>query len=313
VLASVAEATRVWWGVGTSPQRPAGLVQLGARDGDWLYEAHQRVKFRESGRGLLADKVAVVSGVGTGLGRSISVTLADEGASVVLAARNAKRLDHVVAEIKGAGGSAIAVPTDVSRPEQCARLVKRAVDAFGRLDIVVNNGHHQGDFTMLEESNVGDWESIFAVNVYGPMRIIQAAIATMRAQGDGRIINVNSGAVISNKPTLGAYSASKAGLASITKTLALELGRSGIRVNGIYVSSMVGDNVVNWGTRMAEAEGITFDEWLARKSEAEFATGTMPLPDEVAGVVLFLASDMSRSVTGQMLSANNGQWVEGNQ
>jgi NAD(P)-dependent dehydrogenase (short-subunit alcohol dehydrogenase family) len=271
------------------------------------------MRFREHGRGLLDGKVAIVSGVGTGLGRSIAMTLADEGARLVLAARTGDRLDHVAAEITNAGGVAIAAPTDVSVAEQCARLVDRAVEAFGRLDVVVNNGHHQGDFTLLEESNVDDWERVFAVNLYGPMRIIQAAIPIMRREGGGKIVNVNSGAVISNKPTLGAYSASKAGLASITKTLALELGRSGIRVNGIYVSSMVGDNVVDWGTTMAEAEGITFDEWLARKSEAEFATGTMPTPDEVAGVALFLASDMSCTVTGQLLSANNGQWVEGNQ
>ncbi len=166
---------------------------------------------------------------------------------------------------------------------------------------------------MLAESDVGHWDDVFAVNLYGPMRIIQAAVPHLRAQGGGKIVNVNSGAVISSKPTLGAYSASKASLASITKTLALELGRAGIRVNGIYVSSMYGDNVRGWGASVAEAEGITFDEWFARKSEAEFATGTMPLPDEVAGVALFLASDLSISVTGQMISANNGQWVEGNQ
>ena len=270
------------------------------------------MKFGGDG-GLLEGKVAIVAGVGTGLGRSIALTLADEGAAVVLGARNAERLDEVAAEINGAGGSAIAVPTDVSKADECAGLVDRAVSQYGRLDIVVNNGHHQGDFTLLEDSDVGNWENVFAVNVYGPMRIIQAAIPHLRAQGDGKIVNVNSGAVISSKPTLGAYSASKAGLASITKTLALELGRSGIRVNGIYVSSMFGDNVRDWGSSVAEAEGITFDEWFARKTEAEFATGTMPLPDEVAGVALFLASDMSVSVTGQMVSANNGQWVEGNQ
>ena len=163
-------------------------------------------------------------------------------------------------------------------------------------------------------SIVDDWESVFAVNVYGPMRIIQAAIPIMRALGRRQDRQCQFGCRHQqSKPTLGAYSASKAGLASITKTLALELGRSGIRVNGIYVSSMVGDNVVEWGTRMAEAEGITFDEWLARKSETEFATGTMPRPDEVAGVALFLASDMSCTVTGHLISANNGQWVEGNQ
>jgi NAD(P)-dependent dehydrogenase (short-subunit alcohol dehydrogenase family) len=271
------------------------------------------MRFREDGGGLLADKVAVVSGVGSGLGRSIAVTYADEGASVVLAARNAERLDQVAAEIDSAGGSAIAVPTDVSRPDECARLVQRAVDEYGRLDVVVNNGHHQGDFALLAESDVDEWDRVFAVNLHGPMRIVQAAIPIMRHQGTGKIINVNSGAVISSKPTLGAYSASKAALASVTKTLALELGGFGIRVNGIYVSSMIGDNVVEWGTSVAEAEGITFDEWLARKSASEFATGTMPHPDEVAGVALFLASDMSCSVTGHLLSANNGQWVEGNQ
>jgi NAD(P)-dependent dehydrogenase (short-subunit alcohol dehydrogenase family) len=271
------------------------------------------VRFRAEGRGLVDGKVAIVSGVGTGLGRSIAMALADEGARVVLAARNRARLEEIAAEITDAGGRAIAVPTDVSVAEQCARLVDHTVGELGRLDIVVNNGHHQGDFTELADSRIDDWERVFAVNLYGPMRIIQAAIPIMRAQDDGKIVNVNSGAVISNKPTLGAYSASKAGLASVTKTLALELGRSGIRVNGIYVSSMVGDNVVGWGTSAADAEGITFDAWLARKSEAEFATGTMPTPDEVAGVALFLASDMSCSVTGHLLSANNGQWVEGNQ
>jgi NAD(P)-dependent dehydrogenase (short-subunit alcohol dehydrogenase family) len=271
------------------------------------------VRFRDDGRGLVEGKVAIVSGVGTGLGRSIAIALAEEGAQVVLAARNGARLEGIAAEITGMGGNALAVSTDVSVAGECAQLVDRAVDEFGCIDVVVNNGHHQGDFTELAESRIDDWESVFAVNLYGPMRIIQAAIPVMRARGHGKIVNVNSGAVISNKPTLGAYSASKAALASVTKTLALELGRSGIRVNGIYVSSMVGDNVVEWGMRVAAAEGISFDEWLARKSEAEFATGTMPRPDEVAGVVLFLASDMSCTVTGQLLSANNGQWVEGNQ
>ena len=263
--------------------------------------------------GLLENRIAIVSGVGTGLGRSIADRLAGEGASVVLAARDGERLDRVAAEIAETGRSALAVPTDVSKVDQCSRLVERAVDEYGRLDIIVNNGHHQGDFTLLEESDVDRWDDVFAVNLYGPMRIIQAAIPHLRAQRGGAIVNINSGAVISSKPTLGAYSASKAGLASITKTLALELGRAGVRVNGIYVSSMHGDNVRDWGRSVAEAEGITFDEWFTRKSEAEFATGTMPLPDEVAGVALFLCSDMSITVTGQMISANNGQWVEGNQ
>ncbi len=266
------------------------------------------------GRGGLADEqVAIVSGVGPGLGRAIAFALALEGAAVVLAARNEQRLQEIATEIRQAGGSALVVPTDVTRPADCGQLVEHAVSEYGRVDILVNNGHHQGDFTPLETSDLEQWDDVFAVNLFGPLRIVQAVVPVMRRNGGGRIVNVNSGAVISSKPTLGAYSASKAGLASVTKTLALELGRSGIRVNGVYVSSMVGDNVKEWGARVAAEEGITFDEWFHRKSSGEFATGTMPLPDEVAGTVVFLASDLSRSVTGQMISANNGQWVEGNQ
>ena len=275
--------------------------------------AERNKMLHRPGSRLLEDQVAIVSGVGSGLGRSIAMLLASEGASVVLAARDQSRLQGVEEEIIASGGRAISAPTDVSDPAQCEALVARSVDEFGRLDVIVNNGHHQGDFTALEHSNVDTWDSVFAVNLYGPMRIIQAAIPIMRAQGSGRIVNVNSGAVISSKPTLGAYSASKAGLASITKTLALELGCDGIRVNGIYVSSMYGDNVEQWGSGVAEAEGLTFDEWFERKCKAEFATGTMPYPDEIAGVALFLSSDLSRTVTGQIVSANNGQWVEGNQ
>lgn len=108
----------------------------------------------------------------------------------------------MAAEIVALGGSAVVAPTDVSQPEACEALVARAIDEFGALHIVVNNGHHQGDFTHLEDSDVSTWGAIMQVNLYGPMRIIQAAAPHMKRQGDGRIVNVNSGAVISSKPGL---------------------------------------------------------------------------------------------------------------
>ena len=91
------------------------------------------------------------------------------------------------------------------------------------------------------------------------------------------------------------------------------MGPDNIRVNGVYVSSMVGDNVIEWGSGVAAQEGITFEEWFDRKQKAEFALGRMPTPDAVAGVIVFLASELASTVTGQNMSANNGQWVVGPQ
>lgn len=262
---------------------------------------------------LLLGKVAVVSGVGPGLGRSIALAMAREGASVVMGARTETTLQNVAAEIESAGGAASWLRTDISSPGDCRNLIDCAVARYGRIDILVNSGHHKGDFTACEESDVDGWHEVFSVNLYGPVRLIQAALPVMKAQRDGRIVNVNSGAVISANPGLGAYSASKSALASVTKTLAQEIGRAGVRVNGIYVSSMVGDNILEFGAGEAERLGISVDEWLAAKSAAEFALGKMPCPDDIADVAVFLASDQSRCMTGQILSANNGQWVTGNQ
>ena len=262
---------------------------------------------------LLADKVAIVSGVGPGLGRSIAIAFAREGASVMMGARTEATLESVAAEIDANGGTVAWRRCDVSDPGDCRAIVEATVERFGTVDILVNSGHHKGDFTAIENSDVDTWGTVFAVNLYGPTRLVQAAVPHMRAQSDGRIVNVNSGAVISSNPGLGAYAASKSALASMTKVLAQELGQDGIRVNGVYVSSMIGDNILEFGEAVAAEEGITVEEWLAAKSAREFALGAMPRPDDIADVVVFLASDLSRTVTGQNISANNGQWVTGPQ
>ena len=262
---------------------------------------------------MLAGKVAIVSGVGSGLGRSIALALAREGASVALAARTESMLESVASEVEQMGGDAWWQRFDISDPDAAPSFVKSVEDHFGRIDVLVNNGHHKGDFLPLALTDVNSWSDIFAVNTYGPMRLIQAVIPSMRRMGNGSVVNINSGAAVNSNPGLGAYSASKSGLASLTRTLALEVGVDNIRVNGLYVSSMVGDNVHSWGAEVAEAQGITFDEWFDKKQREEFALQRMPTPVEIADVVLFLASDLARSVTGQNISANNGQWVVGPQ
>jgi NAD(P)-dependent dehydrogenase (short-subunit alcohol dehydrogenase family) len=261
---------------------------------------------------LLADKVAIVSGVGGGLGRSIALAFAREGAAVALGARTASTLRDVAKEVEDLGARAWWQELDVSQPAAAERFVEGAVAALGPIDVLVNNGHHKGDFKPILESDTESWPSIFEVNLGGPVRLIQACVPHMRGRG-GSIINVNSGAAVNSNPGLGAYSASKSALASATRTLALELGPLDIRVNGIYVSSMVGDNVFEWGATVAAEQGITVEEWFERKQRSEFALGRMPMPDDIAGVALFLASGLASAVTGQNISANNGQWVVGPQ
>jgi NAD(P)-dependent dehydrogenase (short-subunit alcohol dehydrogenase family) len=262
---------------------------------------------------VLAGKVAIVSGVGTGLGRSIALALARQGASVALGARTESMLESVASEVKEMGGEVWWERFDISDPNAAAPFVEGVKDHFKRIDILINNGHHKGDFLPLAQTDVDSWSEIFAVNTFGPMRLIQEVLPVMRQAGGGSIVNVNSGAAVNSNPGLGAYSASKSGLSSLTRTLALEVGVDNIRVNGLYVSSMVGDNVLSWGTEVADSLGITFDEWFEQKQREEFALQRMPTPDEIADVALFLASDMARSVTGQNISANNGQWVVGPQ
>jgi NAD(P)-dependent dehydrogenase (short-subunit alcohol dehydrogenase family) len=262
---------------------------------------------------LLVGKVAAVSGVGSGLGRSIALSLARQGATVALAARSASTLQSVAAEIETMGATAWWRRLDLADPTGPAAFAAACAGDLGRIDVLVNNGHHKGDFLPLTNSDVDTWPDVFAVNTFGPMRFVQAVIPEMVKVGGGSIVNVNSGAAVNSNPGLGVYSASKSSLASLTRTLALEVGVQNIRVNGVYVSSMVGDNVVEWGSRVAAEEGRSFEEWFEAKQNAEFALRRMPTPGDIADVVLFLASDLARSITGQNLAANNGQWVVGPQ
>ena len=159
--------------------------------------------------GLLDGKAAIVSGVGSGLGRSIALALAREGAAVALGARTESYLETVAKEIEVLGRQVWWRRLDVADPSSIDMFVVGAAAAFGGLNVLVNNGHHKGDFLPLVESNVSRWPDILAVNLTGPMRMIQAAVPHLRGRGGGSIVNVNSGAAVNSNRGLGAYSASK--------------------------------------------------------------------------------------------------------
>jgi NAD(P)-dependent dehydrogenase (short-subunit alcohol dehydrogenase family) len=266
---------------------------------------------RYEGR-LLEGKVAIVTGVGPGMGRSIAMRFAQHGARVVLGARRIERIEDVSDEIRQLGGEALALACDIADPASCETFVGRAAEHYGRLDIVVQNAHHEGDWTAAASADLAQWKHIMDINFFGALRLVQQAVPVMTSAGSagsgGSIVLVNSGAAVSFPATMGAYSTSKAALAGLTRTLAKELGPNRIRVNGIFLGPVAGENLFRLGQRAASAAGSTLDAWTQAKA-GELPLGSLPTPDECAGSVLFLASHLSAPVTGQHLSVNGGQWV----
>lgn len=253
-------------------------------------------------------KVAVVTGVGPGMGRSIAVGLAAQGLEVVLAARRAERVEAVAAEIRALGREPLVVPTDITDRDACRSLIDAATERFGGIDVLVQNGHHEGDWAPVLQADPDSWRAIFEVNLFGALHLVQAAVPRMQERGGGAVVLVNSGAALRTPPSMGAYSTSKAALANLVRTLALEVGRTGVRVNGVFLGPVEGENLSRTGAGAAEAVGTSLDAWLETKA-AEIPLGHIPTPDECAGAVLFLCSDMAAAVTGQHLSVNGGQWI----
>ncbi len=256
---------------------------------------------------LLENKVALITGIGPGLGRDIALLYAREGADLAIAARNETRLQAVAREVEALGREVIAVPTDITDRAACDSLVAAALARFGRVDILVQNGHYDGDYKPVGESNPQDWRDIMEVNLFGALHLVQAVIPSMRQQGDGRIILVNTGASTDPPPTLGAYAASKAALASLVRTIAVELGPDGIRANGIQLGPMDGENFRGYLQDLATAAGRSYEEELSAYNE-QFALRYTPTTEECAGTALFLASQLARPITGQSLAVNGGKW-----
>ena len=253
-------------------------------------------------------KVAVVTGVGPGVGRSIAVGFARHGVDVVLAARQQSHVESVAEEIRLLGRQPVAIPTDITQPTACHDLIRSAVERFGGVDFLVQNAHHEGDWTPVAEADVGSWQSVFDVNLYGALYLVKAVVPAMHERGGGAIVLVNSGSLVSTPPALGAYTASKAALAAMARTLAVEVGQWGIRVNGVLLGGVEGENILHAAAWQAAAAGMTPAEWL-EKRKASLPLRFMPTPDQCADTVLFFCSDLAAAVTGQHLSVNSGQWT----
>jgi NAD(P)-dependent dehydrogenase (short-subunit alcohol dehydrogenase family) len=255
---------------------------------------------------LLQGRSAIVSGIGPGMGRDIALLFAREGADLALGARSADALEAVAKEVRALGRRAVAVPTDIARPEECARLAERAESELGRIDVLVNNAYHPGTYELFESADLERWRAPLEVNLLGSLRLTQEVVPRMKRAGGGSIVMINSMIVRDVLPTMASYAASKGALLAATQGLARELGPHGIRVNSVLPGYIWGATLEGYFALQAKARrvepNVVYDEVAAK-----IALGAIPTSEEIAGAVLFFASDLSRAVTGQSLDVNGGQ------
>lgn len=257
---------------------------------------------------LLESRTAIVSGIGPGMGRDISLALAEQGADVVLGARTLAKCEAVAAEVEALGRRAVPVELDITDADSCRAAAARCVDELGGISILVNNAYHGGDNTRFEDADLERWRRTTDVNLFGTLQMTQAVVPAMKEAGDGRIVMVNTMSTVRIAEQYGAYAASKAALATATKTLALELGPHGIRVNGVHPGYIWGDSVELFFQWQADERGVSPEE-VYREVADETCLKYLPDSAEIAGSVVFFASDLSKPVTGQALHVNAGHWL----
>ncbi len=241
----------------------------------------------------LDDKVAVITGASSGLGATFAVALAAAGADVALAARRAEQLEETARSIRDAGRRALCVPTDVSEPLQAQRLVDRAMEEFGQVDILVNNAG-VGSAVPATRETPEQFRRVIDVNLHGAYWVAQACGRVMRP--GSAIVNVTSVlALTTTGLPQAAYSASKAGLAGLTRDLAQQWGtRKGIRVNAVAPGF--------FQTEMTMAYDEDYLDRIARR----LVLGRAGDPEELAATVVWLASDAASYVTGQTIAVDGG-------
>lgn len=254
--------------------------------------------------GRLTGKTALITGGNSGIGAAVARLFVAEGAQVMLMVRNPNKARVLLNELRATGAVVRTARGDVQVPEDCESAVKKAVSAFGRIDILFNNAGIVPVGTVIETS-MDDWRRVIATNLGGTFLMCKAALPHMIEQGSGVIINNASDWAVVGGQRAAAYAASKGAVALLTKSMALDHARQGIRVNAICPGDTY---VARWDIR--KPPGMRWDHWRATLG-AKFPMGRVGEVDEIARAVLFLASDDSSYMTGQLLVVDGGNTAGG--
>lgn len=247
----------------------------------------------------LASKVSVITGAGSGIGRAAALLFAREGAKVVAADIKFPAVEETVEMIRKADGEAEAVEVDVSSATSIQRMFQEALEAYGRLDVLVNNAGY-GFAGTVEETDEADWDRLMAVNLKGVYLGCKYAVPIMRRQGHGVIINTASVVAMVGIENRAAYCASKGGVAALTRALAVDHVRDGIRVNCVAPGTVDTPYFAEiFAKSLAPAA-------LRKELEARQLMGRLARPEEIAYAMLYLASEESSFVTGSMLVVDGG-------
>lgn len=243
-------------------------------------------------RQLLEGKVALITGGGRGIGKSVALAFAGEGADIVITARTDEQLKAVADEIKSLGKTCVTVAVDISDDNNVERVFKHTFDNFGRVDILVNNAGIAIDGP-FSEMKMEDWDQTLNVNLRGAALFTKIALCDMLKRGEGVIINIASGAGLRGLPGNAAYSASKGGLIAMSQAVADEVGRSGVRVNVICPGPIETEMLMQSKLR----------DFLLKNKES-----LLP-PEDIAGAALYLASDLSGGLNSQVITVrNSNRW-----
>jgi NAD(P)-dependent dehydrogenase (short-subunit alcohol dehydrogenase family) len=253
---------------------------------------------------LLEKRVAIITGGTKGIGKGIALKFASEGCDVVVTARHIEDAREVADKIKASGRKSLAVKADVSRRAEVDALVAQTLEQFSKIDILVNNagGISRPKDTSIEDTSEEDWDRIVDINLKGQFLCCRAVVPSMKKAHYGKIINVSSMGAIHPPASIIHYHAAKGGVLSLTRDLAFDLAPFNITVNAILPGPIKTEFFNEMLKAMSKEEGETFFAMLGKR----VPLGRMGTPDEVAGVALFLASELSSYVTGEAICVGGG-------
>lgn len=253
----------------------------------------------------LQDKIALVTGGGVGIGESIALSFAREGADVAIASRNTANLERVAAKIRETGRRALAITADIAVEDEVIDMAAEVISEFGRIDILVNNSGIPGQFLDVSDMDLADWNRVLAVNITGTMLCSREVLRDMRLRKSGNIINISSMAGKRVTAKRSSYVSSKWAMHGFTLTLAQEVGPDNIRVNCICPGATEGDRIERVINAFVESSGRSYEE-VRTRLESRASLRRMVTPEEVAECAVFFASEESSGMTGQIVDVSAG-------